>query len=302
MKRSINIVFAVILFLLLVPSISVFADTGPKPSVVIEFVGLEEEEYYVTLLSESTSTGPWSLGNEYNEYMGDEAAFQKFSQYEDEEGYHFLGYMENCSDDDVFEWTYYPPSPFKILIYFPEHDSFLIDENVFERYAFDSYFTAEVMGVENIVVSSDAETVTIDTKQSYDFSLELLSFSARVIITIALEIIIALLFMYRDKKSLAIIILTNVLTQVILNIFLNVINNMLLNFINYKISQYAFIVSYVWIEAVIFVIEAVIYSKFIGHENVLTKVKYHPYWYSAVANIASFVVGMWIYNVIPGIF
>ena len=70
MKRSINIVFAVILFLLLVPSLSVFADTGPKPSVVIEFVGLEKEEYYVTLLSEETSTGPWDVGNEYNDYMG----------------------------------------------------------------------------------------------------------------------------------------------------------------------------------------------------------------------------------------
>ena len=302
MKRSINIVFSVILFLILVPSMIVFADTGPKPSVVIEFVGLEEEEYYVTLLSESTSTGPWSLGNEYNEYMGDEAVFQKFSQYEDVDGYHFLGYMENCSEDDVFEWSYHPPSPFKILIYFPEHDSFLIDDNVFERYAFDSYFTVEVMGVENIAVSRDSEAVTIDTKQSYDFSLELASFSARVMITVVLEILIALIFMYRDKKSLAIITLTNICTQVILNIFLNVINNMLQNLMDYKISQYAFIVAYIWIEVVIFVIEAVIYSKFIGRENVSTKVKYHPFWYSAVANIASFVVGMWVSNVIPGIF
>ena len=267
MKRSINIVFAVIFFLLLVPSISVFADTGPKPSVVIKFVGLEEEEYYVTLLSEETSTGPWDTSKEYIEYIGDEAVFQEFSQYEDVDGYHFLGYMENCSEDDVFQWTYHPPSPFKVLIYLPDHDSFLMDENVFERYAFDSYFTAEVMGMENIVVSRDAEAVTIDTKQSYDFSLELVSFSARVIITVVLEILIALIFMYRDKKSLAIITLTNVLTQVILNIFLNVINNMLVNSVNYRISQYAFIVTYVCIEVAIFVIEAAIYSKFLDEKT-----------------------------------
>ncbi|WP_426348577.1 hypothetical protein ACPWSR_12575 [Alloiococcus sp. CFN-8] len=302
MKRSIKIVFAAILFLLLVPSMSVFADIGPKPSVVIEFHGLEKEEYYVTLLSESTTTGPWSVGEDYNEYMGDEAVFQKFSQYEDADGYHFLGYMENCSEDDIFEWTYFPPSPFKVLIYFPEYDSFLMDENVFERYAFDSYFTAEVTGIENIAVSRDAEAVTINIMESYDFSLELVSFSARVLITVALEILIALIFMYRDKKALVIITLTNVLTQVILNIFLNVINNVLINSVNYEISQYALIAAYVLIEAVIFVIEAVIYSKFVGRENVLTKVKHHPFWYSAVANTASFLLGLWISNIVPGIF
>ncbi|MGN1406087.1 MAG: branched-chain amino acid transporter permease, partial [Erysipelotrichaceae bacterium] len=66
------------------------------------------------------------------------------------------------------------------------------------RYSFDSYFTAEVKGIENISISKDAEAVTIDIMRSYDFSLELVSLSARVLITVALEIVIALIFMYRD--------------------------------------------------------------------------------------------------------
>ena len=36
------------------------ADMGPKPSVVIDFKGLEDEDYYVTLLSKTDSTGPYS--------------------------------------------------------------------------------------------------------------------------------------------------------------------------------------------------------------------------------------------------
>lgn len=137
---------------------SVSADMGPKPSVVVDFIGLEDEVYYVTLLSEDTSTGPWSLGNEYYEYMGDEAAFEKFCEYEDVDGY-----------------------------YFPEY-----------------YF--------------------------------------------------------------------------------------------------AFIFHYVWMECVVFIIEAVIFDKVIGRVNKATNKKYHPYLYALVANIVSFMVGMCIAKAIPGFF
>ncbi|MBQ7944767.1 MAG: hypothetical protein IJ326_11980 [Lachnospiraceae bacterium] len=264
---------------------SVSADIGPKPSVEIEFIGLEEEEYYVTLLSEIDSTGPWSEGNSYYEYMGDEAVFKKFSEYEDADGYYFLSYMEDCSEDDVFEWNYYPPQKFKVLIYLPEKDSFIATGQIYERYAFDSYFTVYV---------SDVEASKIEAEESYDFSMEIVSLIARVILTVVAELLIALLFCYRDKKSLTAIALANVVTQVILNILLNVIN--------YNSGQYAFVFHYVWMEIVVFIIEAFIYDKAIGRENKATGKKYHPWAYAAVANLISIIVGIWIARVIPGIF
>ncbi len=36
------------------------ADIGPKPSVVIDFNGLDEKTYYATLLSSEKSTDPFS--------------------------------------------------------------------------------------------------------------------------------------------------------------------------------------------------------------------------------------------------
>lgn len=285
MRKLKYLVYVVLLFIMVSTPMSVSADIGPKPSVEIEFIGLEEEEYYVTLLSETDSTGPWSEGNSYYEYMGDEAVFNKFSEYEDADGYYFLSYMEDCSEDDVFEWNYYPPQKFKVLIYLPEKDSFIATGQIYERYAFDSYFTVYV---------SDVEASKIEAEESYDFSMEIVSLIARVILTIATELLIALLFCYRDKKSLTAIALANVVTQVILNILLNVIN--------YNSGQYAFVFHYVWMEIFVFIIEAFIYDKAIGRENKATGKKYHPWAYAAVANLISIIVGIWIARVIPGIF
>ncbi len=285
MKRVKQLLYILVMLIMVSRPMSVSADIGPKPSVKIEFIGLEEEEYYVTLLSENDSTGPWSHGNEYYEYMGDEAVFHKFSEYEDADGYYFLSYMEECSDDDVFEWNYYPPQKFKVLIYLPEKDSFIATEQIYERYAFDSYFTVHV---------SEIEALPIEVEETYDFSMEIVSLIARVILTIGAEILIALLFWYRDKKSLIIIALANVVTQVGLNVLLNVIN--------YNSGQYAFVFHYVWMEIVVFIIEALIYNKLIGCKNKATGRKYHPWAYAAVANIVSIIIGIWIARAIPGIF
>jgi len=130
--------------------VTVKADMGPKPSVVIEVTGFEGKEYYVTLLSERDSTGPWSHGNEYYDYMGEEWVFEEFEKYQDKDGYYFLSFMEDCSEDDTFEWTYYPPQKFKVLIYTADDKQFYCSEEIYERYAFDSYF--------KVIISNDGKT------------------------------------------------------------------------------------------------------------------------------------------------
>ena len=62
MKRK---VFAFLLCFVLVMAmpITARADMGPKPSVRIEFTGIEGETYYGTLLSKHNSTGPASAWN-----------------------------------------------------------------------------------------------------------------------------------------------------------------------------------------------------------------------------------------------
>lgn len=122
--------FIGMLILLLHFSLPVAADIGPKPSVVVDFEGLEGNHYYVTLLSETSSTGPYSaLGSSSVLYPNgdpDYPIFAKFAQYEDDDGYYFLQYFENCTETQRFSWSYYPPQRFKILLYFPDVDRFAV--------------------------------------------------------------------------------------------------------------------------------------------------------------------------------
>ncbi len=275
--------FVTIMTCLAIP-VTVKADIGPKPSVVIEVVGFEEKDYYVTLLSERDSTGPWSYGNEYYDYMGEIQAFEAFASYEDKDGYYFLSFMQDCSEDDTFEWTYYPPQRFKVLIYTAEDGQFYCSDEIYERYAFDSYF--------KVTVSENGNVLT--AQKLYDFSMELASLAARVVLTIALEVVVALMFGYRSKKNVKIIAVTNVCTQVVLNVLLNVINC--------RSGQMAFMFNYVWMEGVVFAIEAVVYARLLDRTDGELEITKHPVAYALLANIVSFIAGIWIAKMIPGIF
>ncbi len=135
-KRAASFVglFLAISFLL---PMFVFADIGPKPSVVINFENMPDEPYYVTLLSEKESTGPYSAAltekdMKYDENYTDYDIYLKFLEYEDEDGYYFLQYFDECTDTNSYTWGYYPPDKFKVLIYFPTSDTFMVSEDVLE--------------------------------------------------------------------------------------------------------------------------------------------------------------------------
>lgn len=147
MKRCLTRIIPVVLILSIVFSFTAFADTGPKPSVVIDLVGLNGRECYGTLLSEDDSYGPnraWREGEEMYAYHEDDPEiWRKFVDYKDTDGYYFLQQFWNCTETKGFKWGYYPPDPFKLLLYFPETDSFAVTP-VYEQYAFDSYYTVDV--------------------------------------------------------------------------------------------------------------------------------------------------------------
>ena len=289
MKRKV-FVFLMCLVLLMTMPISASADMGPKPSVRIEFTGIEGETYYGTLLSLRDSTGPasaWNGNPDYAHYHpGDEGyeIWQKFVEYEDSDVYYFLQEWWDCSDTNQLNWTYYPPTPFKILLYFPETDTFYVSP-VYERYAFDSYFTVDL---------SAYDTDTILAHQSYDYTWEIISLIARIILTIALELGIALLFGYREKKVLGFLAVVNILSQVTLNVALNIIN--------YNSGALTFTFSYVLFEILVFAIEAIVYAALLKKFSSKEQKKGRAVGYAFIANAASFVFGLWLAHIIPGIF
>lgn len=65
MKRYSRLCIIIITIFLLLFPMPVSADIGPKPSVVINFTGLEDETYYATLLSRDSFAGPWNCESYY---------------------------------------------------------------------------------------------------------------------------------------------------------------------------------------------------------------------------------------------
>lgn len=287
--KKISITLLLILSLILIFPLTVQADTGPKPSVVIDFKGLNGKTYYATLLSNVKSTGPFSaLGTNkgtyehYKEGDKDYDIFQKFVKYQAEEGYYFLQHFQNCTSTHQFSWTYYPPQEFKILLYFPETDSFIISEDNYQRYAFDSYFTAKI-SVDNILV-----------EKSYDYNNEIISLFIRIILTLAIELCIALMFGLRKKNQFLFIMVVNIITQVGLNIALNIIN--------YDFGYMGFIIFYILMEIIVFIAEAYLYTWYFK-KNGYQKVSFlKVVMYALTANVASFVLGMALTYWLPGIF
>ena len=269
-------------------SVNARADTGPKPSVVVSFSGLEGSRYYVTLLSSRSSTGPYSAGRTYEEYMGDYEVFQKFNEYTDIDGYYFLRFFGDCSENNRFNWTYYPPQEFKVLIYFPETDTFIVSYESYERYAFDSYFTAE------LTEQGSDLTVrpNVSLSKSYDFKDELISFVVRVIVTIAIELCIALLFNLREGEVFRIITTTNIITQIMMNLVLNLIGF-------YIGMTFIYVLFYVLLEIAVFAIEAIFYTLKLKKTQAS---KQRLVLYALSSNAASFALGMLLAQWIPGIF
>jgi len=286
---------------LIVPffNINVLADTGPKPSVQIDVLGLNNRKCFATLLSKYESNGPnraWDGKDEHiNSYSIDREIWEAFVNYKDSDGYYFLQVGFDISETEKISWRYYPPNPFKILLYFPETDTYL-SSGIYERYAFDSYYTVSITDMTETNVS------VIIVEKSYDYFSEIIGLLFRVVITVIIEIIIALAFGFRKKNQLLFLLKVNVLTQIVLNF--------LLNYINYKSGSFYFLLNYVLFEIIVFVIEAVLYSSHLRKINEVeqiiegsfkTKKRFYVI-YALVANVVSFGFGIFISKIIPEMF
>lgn len=281
------------------------ADTGPKPSVKILFENMGDGLCYGTLLSETESTGPASAygvsgaGARYrekDEYAAlDYETWKAFVEYEDADGYYFLQEGWRVSETKEIDWNYYPPNSFKILLYYPETETFAVS-GIYERYAFDSYYTVDMDGAGIGAVTDDegAEGEHIEAHRSYDYRQEIFSLIARIVLTIGIEMTVALAFGFRTKKPLLLLTGVNTATQVILNVLLNVIN--------YRSGQKAFVIYYVLLEMLVIAIETILYCILMKKLSEKSRGNFYYFLYSLLANGASFGVGMLIAQKLPGIF
>ena len=259
----------------------VFADSGPKPSVKITIHGLQEKAY-VTLLSKEASTGPFGVyekdeeNNHFNNEFGPDEVWKAFINYQDKDGFYFISYFQECTD--TFQWNYYPPNEFKVLIYFPKSQSFITSSKSYERYAFESFYTISLDQQSSLMTQKGTHEVDMDIKQEIFFNEVTYHFIERVVVTILIELLIALCFQIKKKRELKIIVLTNIVTQILLNFMLQMLSV-------YYISVFAFL-CYTLLEIAVIYIEAKVYQKYMKDRS-----KGELIGYATVANILSLLIG-----------
>ena len=301
-------ILCLVMTLLFIAPVTANADMGPKASVRIQFENMGDELCYGTLLSERESTGPasvWDGTEEYAQHNENEnyswaefdyETWKAFVEYEDPDGYYFLQEGWTVSETKEIAWTYYPPNRFKILLYYPETGNF-VSSGIYEKYAFDTYYTVDMDGISIGSVEYNEELSTderIEAYRSYNYRVEVFSLIARIAATIAIEMILALLFGFRKKKQLLLLVGVNTVTQVVLNVLLNIIN--------YNSGQWAFVFYYILFELLVFGLEAVVYCAWMNRLSEKTKPTWFYVLYAFVANAVSLVAGIFIANLLPGIF
>ncbi len=272
-RRKTKLLYLLLLpLMLLVFFVPAKADTGPKPSVWITLHGLPEGKVYAAII---TPEDTFSL----NKPDGiPEEIVEKIMAYEDPDGYTFNGFLREIGEDGEISWTYYAPDHFKLLLYAAKEDRF-ISSGICERYAYKSLYSVTVEG-------SGMEINSYLGKGGL-----ILGFFARLAVTLAVEIVIALLFGLRSKEQLTVIILTNLVTQLALNLFLTKVG-MPTNFIWYCIG-------FGLAELFVFALESVIYALRLRDE---TQTAGRLTFYAFVANLASMIMGFVFSNWFPMLF
>lgn len=219
----------------------------------------------------------------YETHYGDEDVWQRFFAYKDTDGYYFIGNFKECSEANVFSWTYYPPKNFNILIYVSSCDKFIVTADNYERYALHSYYDIEV-SLNNSIIEVD---------KSYYYAKEIIAFALRMVICILIELFVAYLFGFRTKIYLLIIVITNIITQIFLN--------GTLQFLVYKRGPWFLDFSaYFSLEIMIFVIEAICYNVMLY--KWASEKRLHPWVYSFTANSISLILGFVLSMIVPSTF
>lgn len=252
----------------------VSADTGPKPYLDISITNLEKSDYILGLIFFKENHGPhiaYDIENEHRKTENLDTLLSKVQLADGEHLFDIATISKNTTEINI-HIGYYPPEDFKVILYDEISDQITISDK-YSLYAFASYYKTDA---------------TLSLKKNYNYTKEVIGLIVRILLTVLIELSLAILFKF-TKKSLIIIGVINVVTQIILNICLNVYV-----YYNGKFLFYVFPII-ILIEILVFVIEALLYKLLCER---CEKGKKGIILYTFVANMLSFLIGLLIFSLI----
>lgn len=265
-------IFMIISFCL--PSVS-FADVGPKPSIKLVVLNPPEDEYYLDLLIDYDKKNSYSNIRQYEEL--DKEMIKILEEY-NEDGWRpalvtgtrvpLFGKLTGQREGEtmVHNFSYIgTPDKFKVIIV-EKSGKVTVSRDVLERKAFKAtiYFDYAT----NKLWESSAVPAYI--KQF------MITFTATLIV----EGIILILFRFSLKKNLKPFLAVNLITQILLTL-------VVFTAMYFAGSMAAFLL-YIPFEIVVLVIESRLYKKYLLQHSPSRRVGY-----AIVANVVSFLIGMW---------
>ena len=289
--------------LLLSPKETAYADMGPKPAVRVHIENMPTSNYLATLIATNDTeydyVHNWIKGDEPIP-GGEEVVFDL-----DPEINTFMARMREFTDcyyaqmlfreNDVntidFTWTYRAPYNFRIAVYDQVNDVFYVSDEI-NKVVFMSGYSATYdkdfsINNDRWVTFKTHETLLTSTKNanmSENVWYNILLFFARMIATIAVEMLLAFPFKF-TKKSYGIIAITNAATQLFLNIFI-------WGMMMWGGIMFGYFIALAVGEFVIFVVEPIVYKKTCLRENGSKKL---IVLYALIANFVSLVAGFGFY-------
>lgn len=275
MNKKLVLLMIVMLFLLF-PSFLVRADFGPKRTLDLEIIGVDQD-YHLELLMRGTLPEGESLSTIQEIIEDEQPSFPNMLYTFEIEGYVSArlvlpwGTWNQNPRDHYYVYPYNPPSDFKIMLIFDD-GHYIISRRI-ETSLFNSKVTFNVTGVDlsmdQVNVGRVQEIFPIQT-----MSIELI---LRIIGTIFIEIIVLYLFGYVKRKSFSLVVVVNLVTQLVLTGFMFAAKYFIFPVIG---ELFVLIVG----EAMIFLTEIIIYRFYLTERT-----KNRAMTYALIANIISLI-------------
>lgn len=289
MKR-ISLLSFIILILFTVEFRTVNADMGPKAFLEVTIVGVEEDYHFDLLVISSDITRyndivePWSYYDE--EYYPD-----VLLTYQDEDmfaSYAVFDVPSQIRNDtpNKFEMGYIAPRTFKVVIVMDDNDAVIISKEITTN-RFESYITWDltdvdlnesVSGVGELTGNISGLDLTWENLRNVNWFVTATNTFWRVVLTLVFELGILYLFKFRKKSSFIKVGITNIVTQIALSILV------IAAFLNG--GMWFYILSFIFLEAIVFIVETIAYMIMLKEKNKPT-----IFLYTFIANSVTIIMG-----------
>lgn len=249
-------------------------NNGYNQTTRITFNGIKET-CYGTLLSRTSVSGTWS-----SELSLDLSAPEEvktfFKGFKDEDGFFYLNYFQDLTDGLLY-WPFYPPEEFKVLLYFPDSDTFLVSDASYHRYALSSTFEANI------------HDDMIDLKTNYDYAKLIMITLCRILISLVISFIVTFVFYKPIRKDHPIILTSNLVFQMILHTLISVYSYRY----GFSIVEYFL---FIWIFYLLFAfLQGYLYKK-----KALSIAS--PYFCALLSGVITYAAGLLLVDIVPSLF